>query len=869
MINIFCPIRLKETAGLNRINEPVRIGIPFPKTAVTDPTVLYLLASDGIQRDFQAVILEFWPDKSVKWVLFDFLASIQPNTETEYSLSTSKPEGSEPAPVSRKISIQENRDSLVIDTQAVLFSLSNKGQCFDSIVIAGKELLNPTRQQLSLQDVSGKVMSVEMSPLKIEEKGTQRCSLFAKGVFKDTKGDFFVNFTIRYSFWAGLSAVQIDFLLHNPRAALHPGGLWDLGDKGSVYFNDLSLKLALKGEQSTIECQAEPSEKTYRGKNHNFTLHQNSSGGKHWDSPNHLNHRGEKTVSFSGYQATANTGEGEAIICSGQRATPWMKISDASGWIAGTLQDFWQNFPKTLRAEENTLHISLFPKEQGQPYELQGGEQKRHTIFLEFGPDGEETRIQNFQHPIHVSLSPDWLETSKALTYFSAPAAHDNEQYREYIHNIIKGEHSFFNKRERIDEYGWRNYGDIYADHEAVNYTGPEPFISHYNNQFDFLYGACIHFLKSGDRRWWELAAPAARHMIDIDVYRTDQDRSAYNGGQFWHSDHYLPVKTATHRAYSKKNKAHPGYGGGTSNEHIYSSGLTLYYFLSGDAEAREAVLLLAEYVLNMDDGTKALFALFDEGPTGLASQTVDTAFHHAGRGPGNCINCLMDAYRLSSRRKYLNKAEELVQRCIHPANDIESLNLDDPEYRWSYLVFLQVLGKYLDYKIELGETGYSFFYARDSLMHYADWMVKNEVPYKEVLHKVLLPTETWPAHDIRKCHIFHLAAQYGPEESQSTYAQRACFFHTRCLVDLLSFKTAFLTRPLVILNVYGYIHDYFSAQSVVRCCLTHNYNFGLPERFVPQRLRFKNHFIKKFKIVVKLATHMLCDKFRSIMSGN
>ena len=39
--------------------------------------------------------------------------------------------------------------------------------------------------------------------------------------------------------------------------------------------------------------------------------------------------------------------------------------------------------------------------------------------------------------------------------------------------------------------------------------------------------------------------------------------------------------------------------------------------------------------------------------------------------------------------------------------------------------------------------------------------MVENEVPYKEVLHKVDIPTETWPAQDIRKCHVLHLADRY------------------------------------------------------------------------------------------------------------
>ena len=135
------------------------------------------------------------------------------------------------------------------------------------------------------------------------------------------------------------------------------------------------------------------------------------------------------------------------------------------------------------------------------------------------------------------------------------------------------------------------------------------------------------------------------------------------------------------------------------------------------------------------------------------------------------------------------------MQRCIHPEDDITGRRLDDPEHRWSYLVFLQVLGKYLDYKVGLGETDYCFHYARESLLHYAGWMVENEVPYKEVLHKVEIPTETWPAHDVRKCHVLHLAARYGRPADCQKYSERAGFFFDRCMEDLLSFETALLSQ--------------------------------------------------------------------------
>jgi hypothetical protein len=80
-----------------------------------------------------------------------------------------------------------------------------------------------------------------------------------------------------------------------------------------------------------------------------------------------------------------------------------------------------------------------------------------------------------------------------------------------------------------------------------------------------------------------------------------------------------------------------------------------------------------------------------------------------------------------------------------------------------------------------------------------------------------------------------------------------------------LSFKTAFLTRPLIILCGYGYIHDYFSTQRDTKPYSAHGYDFGSPELFIPQRQRFKNNFTQKFKFTLKLARRMLYDKIYSI----
>src|SRR5205085_1892300 len=142
---------------------------------------------------------------------------------------------------------------------------------------------------------------------------------------------------------------------------------------------------------------------------------------------------------------------------------------------------------------------------------------------------------------------------------------------------------------------------------------------------YDVVLGTLVHYLRTGDERWLAIFAPLARHVIDIDIYHTSEDRAAYNGGLFWHTDHYRDAATGTHRCYSRANQQPDRpYGGGPCNEHNYTTGLLHYYYLTGDPLAREAVLSLADWVVGMDDGRQTVFGIVDEGPTGRASSTTE-----------------------------------------------------------------------------------------------------------------------------------------------------------------------------------------------------------------------------------------------------
>jgi hypothetical protein len=184
--------------------------------------------------------------------------------------------------------------------------------------------------------------------------------------------------------------------------------------------------------------------------------------------------------------------------------------------------------------------------------------------------------------------------------------------------------------------------------------------------------------------------------------------------------------------------------------------------------------------------------------------------YHGPGRGAGNVIVALLNGYRLTGRREFVEKVDALIRRCIHPQDDIASRNLLDPESRWSYTVFLQSLGRYLDEKIVRGEIDERYAYAQQSLLHYARWMVDHEYLYLDKPEILEYPTETWAAQDIRKSDVFNFAAKHASGPERSTFLTRAEFFFEESMRMLLERDSRFTARPRVLLMVNGFMHAAF-----------------------------------------------------------
>src|SRR5262249_16704714 len=219
--------------------------------------------------------------------------------------------------------------------------------------------------------------------------------------------------------------------------------------------------------------------------------------------------------------------------------------------------------------------------------------------------------------------------------------------------------------------------------------------------------------------------------------------------------------------------------------------------------------------------------------------------YHGPGRGSANSLAALLDGHQLTGEPAFRAKAEELIRRVVHPADDVPARNLLDAENRWFYVMFLQSLGKYLQHKIVLGPLDGAYAYGRASLLHYARWMADHEYPYLQKPEILEYPTETWAAQDMRKSEVFWYAWLHAPDEQRERFRERARFFFDYSVRTLEGMPTRRLCRPVALRLPPGFGRGWFGRTPGAGAPAPDAppADFGRPATFEPQKARALRRF--------------------------
>ncbi len=693
-------LTLTNELPFQRKAEPVTCGVPLARGFARRADELTLLDSNGRAVPVQILTTSTYKDNTPRWALLSFQADVPAKGKAVYRLTSGKR-----APIDKRLTFKLEDGIAEIDTGTAQFRIDTRRfRLFDSVIVGEKELLTDAPDGGAvLEEESGSKHRGDLKTTKaeFEDTGPMTVVLVVRGQVRPGGELPLADYVCRMHFYAGKSEVRVFYTLHNPAAHRHPGNIWDLGTGGSVFMEDFSVSLPLVPGSWVSRIGIDADSPVLSA----TKLYQDSSGGDNWDSANHIDKDYQVPVSFRGYRVY----EADQKVSEGYRADGWLHVRGALGGIGVSVRDFWQNFPKALEFKHNKLRIGLWPREFAGVHEMLGGEQKTHEMLFVFH-DAEmddqtvEQRMKSFQQPMYAMPDPETIYATRAF-WPTAPLDREKFEMLERTCDTFvypdERQASVIAKWEQIDEFGWRHFGDTFADNEGSpakmvqdfpeHHFGRQP-ISHYGNEYDVNYGVTLQGLRRGDPKWMWLADVMCRHYADICIYHTDVDGSdAYSHGPFMHTTHDTAAFRSTHRMYPRETKKYELQysSGGPNAGHCYVASLAQHYYFTGDRVSREAFLEVADWSVHSSWFTRMMMG--------------DV------RGVGNLLMTHVYAYQLTKNRKYYDAAIKMIDYIQKPFEGLGAT------------LFVKAAGRFLDMKVENDEIDADYHKALGKMLMFGD----------------------------------------------------------------------------------------------------------------------------------------------------
>lgn len=805
-----------KNTNATSVKHDIQQGIPCPKGVMFTQSQYALVDTQGVTYNTWTKPSAFWSDNSIKWLLVGAEIDCAPDATLTFHLSEQLERSNH-----TKMLTQVTQDTFQIDsnTQRVLISPWSMSTALGSVEFAlNVETLGTEMNVLPIHQAQE---SRELAKITVQEQMGHLAPYCAvvniSRYFSLPALPAHIHYQICIKVLFASDTLVIEHTLHNPNAAHHPNGQWDLGDAHSVIVkkwdttyscttisnqtgssNTNTLPASSGNQNAPLAIAVRKTPVADFFPTTDFTLRQLSSGGDNFTAKTHLdltnNVATEVECVLENYALSAE-----------KRSNPTVKISRATHCEFLTQTHFWETFPSALRIQNDTVCFSMIDAALGVYNELQPGEKWTQKQSL--------TTHAPVLKPVTITLLPEYVAQTGVLDRF-APAL-VSSRWQKLLAKGLDPTQGFFAKREQADIFGIRHFGEVYADHETAGYQGDDIFISFYNNQYDPLQGFLTQWLTTGKAEYFALADELATHINHIDIYHTCLDKPEYCGGLFWHTDHYLPASTASHRTYSKHHKAnayedHAG-GGGPGGQHCYTQGLTLHYLLTGCQKSKDSVFSLYEWVTHFyeGDGTLLGWMLAWRNSQQLGFKNIRTEQYPLDRGTANYVNAVLDMFILTQKESYLRHAFYIISHTLGPEDNLVQRDLDDVERRWFYTVMLQALGRCHRLLEREGLAPDYQAFLIQTLMHYGDWMLHNEQPYLNRPEILEYPNQTWSGQDIRKIDILaYLAALDTP--NASAYRAKAQTLENQIFSALQNSDELHYSRiQALIMQNYGGIEAY------------------------------------------------------------
>lgn len=518
-----------DTIGLDRIDEPVWGGIPFPSGVLFDPDLVRLYDEAGNQVPVQTDVLAFWPrDGSIRSLLVDFQYSVEANQSRDLRLVYGEPADKRHPPLARR----EN-GKIRVDTGVLQFSVDQENfRWFEWLGTNGQKHYPDERDGIRIIDLHSQPFDAAWGPaceVSLELNGPNRAVIYVRGKHYDKGGnDTLLEYEARIHAFAGKNMLYVEYTVENAEAALNTAvqsirlALPRMGNHGSGgSFGGPEGELLTFGTTANSVVSL-------------TQLHEYSG-------------RGEYMLYFENpYAGTADTMAG--------RAPGWVE----AGGSAIAVHDFWQLNPGQLAVRDKSIDFFLWPERRVAYLDLPFG--MSNTVHFAYAPDeavalnGNQPLLRNRirgdtlgASPLLLRTDPEWTGRSGVFGHFlSSPETLESyprfDRHLDAFFDLMKSD------REALDLTGRWDYGDLGDPRRWAN------------NEHTISRNLWLQYLRTGDPEIFRRAWIFTRHFRDVDI--------AYAARGSRHVDHH---SGGIHTPQL--------YGRG----HYWISGVIWHYLITGD----------------------------------------------------------------------------------------------------------------------------------------------------------------------------------------------------------------------------------------------------------------------------------------------
>jgi hypothetical protein len=590
--------------------QPVTTGVPMPRGAAMSAEHFKLLAPDGLTEvPLQARVSARWsPRGYAKWLLLDFPANVDAKRVTSYSLQYGA--GVERMAVRNPLEISQDNDLITVDTGPLQFSIRKHGFSFlESAFLNGKKLIRGSR--LTLTDEHGTVYDASGDldcKVTIEEAGPLRAVIAAKGWFV-AGGERVGQYVVRIYAWRGEPHLRVfhTFVVTEPTKTLR--------------YRNIALESQLTSAGHAVFGIEDGD--AVRATASNAYLVQES---------------------YDRLRVAQQNGNQKKVLATGQRSAGWVR----SGNVSVAVRDMWQNFPKELEVEDDTLRVHFWPRHPGPvrhptrtvtardihmlwfahegellDFSIPGdyarfhdrddakthefyyipnvlkdnsdealGIARTHEMTWLFGASEDDTnsRMAALTRDIGCLPAPEWIGESGAVGMLHAV---DRERFPDVETALSRHFDWLQRSTEFMHDYGMWNFGDRHSRWDPADNRVPvnRTWANHHHGNPRTSW---LLYLRSGDTKYLTAARRQALHQMDVDIchYSTPEyEAKGYPVGK-------LPGALCDYKGLVHWHSGNRLYDYNNLNDYLYYD-----YYLTGYRRAVDVARETADSVARFPRG--------------------------------------------------------------------------------------------------------------------------------------------------------------------------------------------------------------------------------------------------------------------------